>query len=170
MLPQDFVPGPYTVIIDRRKRARQATGNQRLRKIAISFLDEYTRASGKPSKSRIVNTIWRMFVEACPEGGAFVRLGPDDRWYTVRDSVATEKIGYTMRELLGERYRSSSIGKKMVRLQSLETDDASTSARWNYERRRFFNILFWCRIFASVVAMSFHVSQVVPIAYGVKSC
>jgi len=30
ILPEDFVPGPYSVIIDRRKHARQVPGNQRL--------------------------------------------------------------------------------------------------------------------------------------------
>jgi len=127
MLPEDFVPGPYTVFIDRRKGARQATGNQRLRKIAMSFLNEYAKASDKPSKSRIVTTIWRMLEDTGPDGGAFVRLGVDNRWYKVRDCVATEKVGYTMRELLGERYRSSSRGKKMAKLQSFVTDDSSTS-------------------------------------------
>jgi len=117
MLPEAFVPGPYTVIIGRRTRTRQATGNQRLRKIAMSFLNEYAKASDKQSKSRIVTTIWRILEDACPEGGgAFVRLGAEDRWYKVRDCVATEKVGYRMRELLGERYRSSSMGKKMAKL------------------------------------------------------
>jgi len=128
MLPEDFVPGPYTVIIDRRKRARQATGNQRLRMIAMSFLNEYAEAlKDKLSKSRIVTTIWRMFEDVCPDGGAFVRVGTDGRWYKVQDAVATEKVGYTMRELLGERYRSSSTGKKMARLQSFVRDDSSRS-------------------------------------------
>jgi len=122
ILPEHFVPGPYTVIIDRRKRARQAPGNQCLRKIAVGFLMEYANASDRTGRSQIVSTIWRMIEDSCPNGGAFVRLGSDDRWYTVRDSVATEKVGYTMRELLGERYRSSSLGKKMVRLQSSGTD------------------------------------------------
>jgi len=112
ILPEDFVPGPFTVIIDRRKGARKASGNQHLRTIAMSFLNEYAKASDKPSKSRIVTTIWRMFEDACPGGGALVRLGPNGRWYIVRDSVATEKVRYTMRELVGERYRSSSLGKK----------------------------------------------------------
>jgi len=86
----------------------------------LSFLDEYAKAlDDRPSKSRIVATIRRMFEDMCPDGCAFVRLGADDdRWYKVQDAVATEKVRYTMRELLGERYRSSSKGKKRVRLQS----------------------------------------------------
>jgi len=116
MLPEDFVPGPYTVIIDRRKKVRQAPGNQYLWKIAKMFLDDYARAPNKPSKSRIVSTISQMLDNSCPEGGAFVRLGRDNRWYAVPDCVATEKIGYTMRELLGNQYRSSSAGKKRTRL------------------------------------------------------
>jgi len=116
MLPEDFVPGPYTVIIDRRKQTTKAPGNQRLRMIAMSFLDEYANAiENKSSKSRIVAIIRRMFEDMCADRGAFVRLGADDRWYKVQDAVATEKVGYTMRELLGEQYRSSSKGKKRVR-------------------------------------------------------
>jgi len=133
ILPEDFIPGPYTVIIDRRKGARQAPGNQRLRRIAMSFLREYANTSDKPGKSRIVTTIWQMLEDICSDGCAFVRPGPNNRWYTVRDSVATEKVGYTLRELLGERYRSSSTGKKMVRFQSYGTDDSSSS--WGTEEK-----------------------------------
>jgi len=125
ILPENFVPGPYTVIIDRRKRARYAPGNQHLRTIAMAFLSEYANASDRHSKTRIVTRIRQMLEDICPDGGAFVRLGPDDRWYTVRDSVSTEKVGYTMRELLGERYRSSSMGKKIMKLQESKSSSSS---------------------------------------------
>jgi len=132
MLPQDFAPGSHTVIIDRRKRARQAPGNQLLRNVAMAFCYEYANAPNKPSKSRIVSAISQIFEDNCPDGGAFVRLCSDNRWYTVKDSVATEKVGYTMRELLGERYRSSSRGKKMASLQSLDQNKGNIDTDGGY--------------------------------------
>ena len=121
-LPESFTPGPYTVVIGRGREARQAPGNQRLRSLATTHIDDYSSASAteKSRKSQIVATICREIRVVCPEG-AFVRFGPDGRWYEVPDSVAMEKVGYTLRELVGERYRSSSKAKKAARQESFAT-------------------------------------------------
>eukprot|EP00934_Nitzschia_sp_Nitz4_P001723 Nitzschia sp. Nitz4//scaffold271_size25734//15113//15460//NITZ4_008305-RA/size25734-processed-gene-0.9-mRNA-1//-1//CDS//3329545212//1723//frame0 len=52
-----------------------------------------------------------MIKEACPNGGAFIRLGKDGWWYEAKDTAASEKVGYTLREMLGEQYKSSSKSK-----------------------------------------------------------
>jgi hypothetical protein len=119
LLNETFTPGPFTVIIGRGREARNASGNRHLCKLAMTFLDEYATVPDKPSKSRIVATIARAIRDMCAEwGGSFVRLGSDGRWYEVSDAVATEKVGYTLRELSGERYRSSSSAKKIARQRS----------------------------------------------------
>lgn len=138
LLPVSFTPGPRTVIIGRRNDAKQTPGNQHLRKVASHFLNEYANASTKPVKSKIVSSVVAAFEEQHREigddkssdhGPPFVRLGPDGRWYQVRDSVAREKVGYTMRELLGERYRSSSTAKKVARRSSsLGSTTSNTSS------------------------------------------
>jgi hypothetical protein len=46
----------------------------------------------------------------CPGGGAFVRL-VNGRWNEVGEHVAREKVGYVFRELLHEKYRSSTKSK-----------------------------------------------------------
>jgi hypothetical protein len=114
LLPTFFKPGPYSVIIGRGKECKGATGNERLKVLASTFLPRYSSALNKAAKTKIVATVVSMIREACPLG-AFIRLGKDGRWYEVTEAVATEKVGYTMRELLGDRYKSSSKSKARVR-------------------------------------------------------
>jgi hypothetical protein len=127
-LPQSFVPGPYTVVIGRGREARQAPGNLRLCSVATTYIDQYSSAgtTNKSRKSQIVASICRAIRSVCPEG-AFVRVGPDGRWYEVPDSVSMEKVGYTLRELVGERYRSSSKAKKVARQESFATCTSASS-------------------------------------------
>merc|ERR1719281_327531 len=48
----------------------------------------------------------------------FVRKSKDDgRWYQVDDSVAREKVGYVFRDLLADRYESSSKSKVAKKMQ-----------------------------------------------------
>lgn len=119
LLPEFFIPGPYTVVIGRGREARQAEGNRRLREIGATFLDDYAMLApeDKPRKSEVVARVRETVRELNPLG-AFVRLGSDGRWYEVPDAVATEKVGYTMRELVGEKYQSSSRAKQIARQNS----------------------------------------------------
>ncbi|KAG7357039.1 hypothetical protein IV203_001727 [Nitzschia inconspicua] len=114
ILPEDFVPSSYTVIVGRGKRIAHSVGNQRLRILANIFLPEYARAANcKAAKTRIVNKIVDTIKCACVDSrceGAFVRHFKG-RYYVVDDSVAREKVGYQLRDLLGDRYESSSRSK-----------------------------------------------------------
>ena len=127
ILPTYFKPGPYSVIIGRGKECRGNIGNRRLRVLASRFLEKYADAPNKATKSRIVATIVTMMREACPLG-AFVRLRADGRWYEVKEAVASEKVGYTMRELLGEMYKSSSRSRVLKRHRSNEEAASETSS------------------------------------------
>jgi hypothetical protein len=102
------------------KEPKENMGNKRLRVLATSFLPEYSQATDKRAKSRIVSAIISMIREACPEGGGFVKHIKNGRWYEVDDSIAREKVGYVFRDLLSDRrYRSSSKAKVARRQQEL---------------------------------------------------
>jgi hypothetical protein len=110
----DFEPSPYTVIIGRGKRISKTVGNQRLRILSKNFLPEYAGSmSSKSAKTRIVNKIVDIIKSACADNcceAAFVRYC-NGRCYEVDDSVAREKVGYQLRDLLGDKYESSSKSK-----------------------------------------------------------
>lgn len=127
LLPSYFVPGPYSVLIGRGKECKGAIGNQRLKVLASTFLSGYSNALNKAAKTKIVAKVVSMIREACPLG-AFIRLGKDGRWYEVKEAVATEKVGYTMRELLGEQYKSSSKSKALVRRYQAHDERSCSSS------------------------------------------
>lgn len=107
-LPQDFVPTPYTVIIGKGKAPKENLGNKRLRVLASNFLTQYSDASDKRTKTRVVNEIIGSIKSA---GGSFVRKDKQDNWFQASDQAVREKIGYVFRDLLSDRYRSSSKSK-----------------------------------------------------------
>jgi hypothetical protein len=125
LLPIDFLPCPFTVIIGRGKRIAENIGNRRLRVLAGPFVQLYAKAMHcKAEKTHIVKTIVDMVKWACAENhcdAAFVRYS-SGRWYAVDDVVAREKVGYQLRDLLGYRYESSSFSKvaKKQRLKQYE--------------------------------------------------
>jgi hypothetical protein len=69
----------------------------------------------KTAKTQIVNSVVNMIREACPVG-AFVRR-KDGRWWEAHDAAAREKCGYVFRDLLHDRYESSSKSKVAKRKQ-----------------------------------------------------
>jgi hypothetical protein len=119
-LPLDFKPASYTVIIGRGREPKENIGNRRLHVIAASFLPKYSNATDKQTKTRIVSNIVSMIRDAAPAGAAFVKRGKDGRWYEVNYDVPREKVGYIFRELLSDRYRSSSKSKAARRIQDGE--------------------------------------------------
>jgi hypothetical protein len=117
LLPPEFQPLPYSVIVGKGKEAKDNFGNHRLWVLASAYLPKYAEAANdKKKKSKIVSTLANAMHNACPVG-AFIRLGSDGRWCRVSESVVREKIGYTFRELLGEKYKSSSKAKAAMRNQ-----------------------------------------------------
>lgn len=134
MLPEDFIPSSYTVIVGRGKRIAQTVGNQRLKILAKMYLPEYADAKDcKTAKTRIVNKIVDAIKSACTDNGcegAFVRFNKG-LWYVVDDSVAREKVGYQLRDLLGDKYESSSRSKvaKKHRLRQQTGQDVLVEAK-----------------------------------------
>jgi hypothetical protein len=130
LLPSDFKPAPYSVIIGRGKESKEAIGNRRLRVLASTFMDKYADAINKTEKSKIVSSLVTMVRDACPTG-AFIKLGKDGRWFEVEEAVAREKVGYTFRELLGGTYRSSSFSKVARRNQQRSSQETQTEVEWD---------------------------------------
>jgi hypothetical protein len=114
LLPVDFVPSCYTVSIGRGKRIAQTVGNRRLKSLAKMHSTQYAKAMNcKAAKTRIVDKIVAMIKSACADNhceASFVRYSKG-RWYMVDDSVAREKVGYQLRDLLWDKYESSSKNK-----------------------------------------------------------
>jgi hypothetical protein len=126
-LPLEFEPTPYSVIIGRGKSFNDAVGNQRLRVIATSFLSKYTKATTKNEKTQIVSNIVDMVQVACPRGAAFIKL-VNGRWWQVDTLTAREKVGYVLRDLLSDKYKSSSKAKVAKRRIQREESKQSLSA------------------------------------------
>jgi hypothetical protein len=127
VLPIDFIPSKNTVIVGRGKESKQNMGNKRLRELASKFQPQYSDATDKRTKSRIVSSLVEMVRNACPEGGAFVKHVKNGLWYEVDDAVAREKVGYAFRDLLYHRYRSSSKSKVMRRHNEQQSQASVTT-------------------------------------------
>jgi hypothetical protein len=112
-LPLNFTPSPYTVVIGRGKLSKDAPGNNGLKVLASAFIHPYSRATSKVVKTMIISRIVEIVQETCPVG-EFVKFSKG-RWLEVCDSVAREKVGYVMRDLLHEKYASSSKSKAVRR-------------------------------------------------------
>ncbi len=107
-LPADFFLTPYCVIIGKGKIIKENLGNKRLRILASIFLPKYSNSNDKRSKTLVVNEVIRSIQSA---GGSFVRKESDGRLYRATDQAVREKIGYVFRDLLCDKYRSSSKSK-----------------------------------------------------------
>jgi hypothetical protein len=110
LLPLNYQPSKYSVVLGRSRAYQAAEGNDHMREIAKTTLHKYSKATSKLAKSQIVTKVVSMIHMKCPDGGAFVRL-VNGRWNEVCEHVAREKVGYLFRELLHEKYRSSTKSK-----------------------------------------------------------
>jgi hypothetical protein len=106
LLPEEFKPTPYSVIIGRGKESKYyAVGYHRLQVLVSKLLPQYVSAINRTSMpNKIASSVASKLREACPQdgggSGAFIRLGKDGHWYEVSDAVAREKTGYTFRDML----------------------------------------------------------------------
>jgi len=128
MLPNGFVPGPMDVICSRGKSSFKHPGNCHYRKIIKSNLLQYSTAKAKADKSLIVSCIVNSIRESSSSGIGFVKLMKDGRWYEVGEHIVREKIGQSFRDLLHNKYSSSSKAKQLRRKKK-ENSKSLNSAR-----------------------------------------
>ena len=112
-------PSPNAVILGRGKGLTEHPGNKRLRALAMMHLDEYSNAGDKDRtmKTRILTRVVLMIRNSCPDGEGFVRRNHYGMWQSVDNSSAREKVGYVFRDLLADKYRSSSKSRVARRRQ-----------------------------------------------------
>jgi hypothetical protein len=119
-LPLEFQPEPYSVIIGRGKKIQESVGNLRLKVLASTFLARYSGAHTKIEKTQVVSDIVRTIRSACPIG-SFIKF-TNGQWWEVDDPTAREKVGYALRDLLSDKYRSSSKSKVARRKEQVKQE------------------------------------------------
>ena len=121
--PQQQKLSPYSVFVGRGNAAKNAVGNRRLTILAKTKLAEYAKADTKNKKSAIVSSLLNTVRGA---GGSFVKV-VNGKILETNDHAAREKIGALLRDMLGEKYRSSSKAKVMKR-QKLRKEKRNDSS------------------------------------------
>lgn len=112
-LPADYSPSMYSVMIGRGKIFTEAIGTRRLKVIASRFLADYSDAKSQIDKASIITRIVDIIQEACPVG-AFLKY-EEGSWWEVSDTMAREKVGGVLRDLLHDQYKSSTKAKSASR-------------------------------------------------------
>jgi len=144
ILPVDFRLCDYSVVIGRGQKPALTTGNCRLRVLTSTFLPQYADATeSKSTKTYLVNKIVNIIKSACHDlecEAAFVRY-KNGRWYEVDDSVAREKVGYQFRDLLADRYESSSKRKVERKHERKRARQAAQRKRMRLQEERTLSFL-----------------------------
>jgi hypothetical protein len=130
-LSTDFEPSPHSVIIGRAKECKQHIGNVRLRILCSSFLPKYSNAINRSIKSKVVSEVVSTIRDACPVGAFVKRAG--NSWKEVNESTAREKVGYVFRDLLSDRYQSSSKSKAAKRRENQQLYYKNISTHNNFD-------------------------------------
>jgi hypothetical protein len=112
-LPPHFRLSGNTVVLGKGKGPKEALGNMRLKELVQDHLDEYV-CSGRHGKMVVIsNIIAKIQEENCKEkisAPSFVRF-QDNCWWEVTEKECRIKLSSTFRDLLSDKYRSSSKSK-----------------------------------------------------------
>ena len=121
----DFEMNAYTVIIGKGNVPKENLGNRRLVILASGFLSKYSATNEKKVKTEIVSQLVDSIHSA---GGRFVKQDKDGNWSNASETAIREKCGYVFRDLLADKYRSSSKSKAVKRRQDLATNSPTQAA------------------------------------------
>lgn len=91
LLPADFEPTGFTVLVGRTRECQEHIGNKRLRAIVSNHLQQYNSAPDKLEKTAIVTEVYNAVRAATPIGH-FVKF-EKGRYYEVGERTARERIG-----------------------------------------------------------------------------
>jgi len=124
-LSGSFQPGPNDVVCARGKSFWDHKGNQKYRVLIAKSTEKYASTNNKLARTLIVSEI----IEAIrTSGGRFVKKagnGRDGLWTEVKEILAREKVGQSLRDGLSSKYSSATKAKKERRNRVCEkiTDD-----------------------------------------------
>ena len=122
----DFAMNAYTVIIGKGNVPKENLGNRRLVILASALLSKYSATNEKKVKTEIVSQLVDSIHSA---GGSFVKQDKDGLWSIASETAIREKCGYVFRDLLCDKYRSSSKSKAVKRRQELATKTPTQDGR-----------------------------------------
>jgi hypothetical protein len=121
--PQGFVPGEHDVVFGKGKKFHFHTGNQWLRTLVASILNEYTQAQTKTDKSNIISDV----VEYVKNNGRFIKQDlHSGMWVHAEPLLCREKCSQTFRDNLAQVYRSSNVAKRNKRRQEQQNKKLGT--------------------------------------------
>lgn len=115
MMPQDFEPGPYEVLIGRGRRCTMHWGNQRFRSMIHDELEGYAAADCKRHKSSIIGRVLGDIKKHSPHAGFVKKDVSSGRWLSLTDAASRVTIAQAFRDALEDSYRSSKHSKQIKR-------------------------------------------------------
>jgi hypothetical protein len=113
----DVQPSDFSVVCGRGRDSFNHIGNRRFRILASMFIERYSRANSKASKTVIVSEIIEVIRQA---DGNFCKF-TKGKWIEVADHHAREKVSSLLRDLLHTQYRSSAKAK-IARRKTAKTE------------------------------------------------
>ena len=99
LLPLDFRPNSYSVVIGRGKVCTDAVGNKRLRVLASNFLEQYASCQTKVEKTEVVSQLVQIVKDGANVGAFVKRI--NGRWWEM--DGPTGKIKKTEENSIGCR-------------------------------------------------------------------
>ncbi|CAB9515354.1 Nitrilase family, member 2 [Seminavis robusta] len=126
-LPEDFAPSRFEVVVGRGKKCTDHLGNQRLRSIVRTRIQEYATANDKTHKTYIISQIFHEIRNRSACGGFVKKDADTGRWYRVADPTARTNIAQSFRDELHDTYRSSKFAKQRRRWGGHMSEDNNNS-------------------------------------------
>jgi hypothetical protein len=117
LLPLDYVPGPYVVMIGRGRRCFNNEGNRRFRAMVKAELQDYS-VGRKSKKSSIIKRILREIRGNCSDGVGFIKHDVlAGRYFTATTTTAKVTVAQAFRDALNDTigYKSSKQHKQFKR-------------------------------------------------------
>jgi hypothetical protein len=105
VLPEDYTPGVHDVVVGKGKKYFNHSGNEMLRTLAASMIDDYNKSCTKLDKSVIISHV----VDRVRASGIFVKFHlASGRWLVAEDLLCREKTSAVFREALHDHRKATS--------------------------------------------------------------